>query len=244
MKILLITGATSGIGEAVAKLAADKGFAVIACGRNQDKLALLSQHPNIRAIAFDVTNQNATMQALEGIQCDIAILNAGTCEYVDIAAVEPAMFERVFAANVFGVVNVIAALLPNMQAGNKLVFVESLARLLPFPRSEAYGGSKAALHYIAKSFAVDLAPKGIQVQTASPGFVKTPLTDKNDFEMPMLISVEEAARDMLNGIQKNTSKFYFPTRFSLLLRFLHLLPEAVQHKIGLYLSASAQKKAS
>jgi short-subunit dehydrogenase len=233
VKTLLITGATSGIGEAVTKLAAQRNYHVIACGRNADKLSELAQLPNVETCCFDVTDQSATARALGSLQCDIALLNAGTCEYVDVSNIEPNMFERVFAANVFGVMNVVSALLPNLQAGSKLVFVESLARLFPFPRSEAYGGSKAALHYIAKSLAVDLSDQGIKVQTAAPGFVKTPLTDKNDFDMPMLISVEEAANDILSGIASNKASFYFPTRFSLLLRILHLLPEGIQHRIAL-----------
>ena len=233
MKKLLITGATSGIGEALAKLAGQQNYHVIACGRNTDKLQELAQLPNIETCCFDVTDQAATTAALSNVHCDIVLLNAGTCEYVDVPDIEPAMFERVFAANVFGVMNVVSVLLPNLSAGSKLVFVESLARLFPFPRSEAYGASKAALHYIAKSIAVDLVDHGIKVQTASPGFVKTPLTDKNDFTMPMLISVEEAANDILNGIATDKSSFYFPTRFSMFLRLLHLLPEGIQHRIAL-----------
>lgn len=233
MKRLLITGATSGIGEAVALLAAQHGYSVIACGRNADKLAVLAQQPNISTCQFDVTDLAQTQAALANVQCDIALLNAGTCEYVDIDDIEPAMFERVFAANVFGVINVIKALSPNLQSGNKLVFVDSLARLLPFPRSQAYGASKAALHYIAKSCAVDYAEQGVHVQTISPGFVITPLTDKNDFPMPMSISVEEAARDIVAGIKTNKASIYFPTRFSMILRGLHALPEFIQHRLSL-----------
>ena len=149
MQRLLITGATSGIGEAVALLAAKNGFHVIACGRNQTKLNTLAQQPNISICQFDVTDLAATKTALAEVECDIALLNAGTCEYVDSNSVEAGMFQRVFDANVFGVVNVIEALTPQLVAGNKLVFVDSLARLLPFSRSQAYGASKAALHYMA-----------------------------------------------------------------------------------------------
>jgi NAD(P)-dependent dehydrogenase (short-subunit alcohol dehydrogenase family) len=233
MKRLLVTGATSGIGEAVALLAAKNGYVVIACGRNKDKLAILEQQPNISTCQFDVTDLQATKTALAEVECDIVLLNAGTCEYVDVNAIDAAMFQRVFDANVFGVVNVIEALSPKLVAGNKLVFVDSLARLLPFARSQAYGASKAALHYMAKSFAVDFAAKGIQVQTISPGFVKTPLTDKNDFPMPMSIEVEEAAQDILNGLASRQASVYFPTRFSLLLRCLDALPEFIQHKLCL-----------
>ncbi len=231
MTTLLITGATSGIGEALAKLAAQSGHHVIACGRNEEKLAELSDLSNMTTCRFDVTNEEETKAALADIKCDIAVLNAGTCEYVDLPELEPDMFKRVFDANVFGVVNMLAGLLPNMKKGNKVVFVDSLARLLPFPRSQAYGASKAALNYMAKSFEVDLASKGIQVQTLSPGFVKTPLTDKNDFPMPMVITADAAAKYMLDGIFKSQSSVYFPRRFSFIVRFLNLLPEFIQRKL-------------
>ena len=231
MTTILITGATSGIGEALAKLAAKSGHHVIACGRNKEKLAELSDLSNMTTCRFDVTNEEETKAALADIKCDIAVLNAGTCEYVDLPELEPDMFKRVFDANVFGVVNMLAGLLPNMKKGNKGVFVDSLARLLPFPRSQAYGASKAALNYMAKSFEVDLASKGIQVQTLSPGFVKTPLTDKNDFPMPMVITADAAAKYMLDGIFKSRSSVYFPRRFSFIVRFLNLLPEFIQRKL-------------
>lgn len=231
MARILITGATSGLGEALALLAAQNGHQVIACGRNEDKLAELAQRQNIETCRFDVTDEISTREALNDIRCDIAVLNAGTCEYVDVSKVEPDMFKRVFDANVFGVVNVMGALLPNLKAGNKVVFIDSLARLLPFTRSQAYGASKAALNYIAKTMEVDLADKGIKVQSISPGFVKTPLTDKNDFPMPMLISSEQAAQYMLDGILSNRSSVYFPRRFSAIIRFLNLLPEFIQRKL-------------
>lgn len=231
MTRILITGATSGIGEALAHLCASSGHAVIACGRNQDKLAELAKTENITTCRFDVTDEQATKEALANITCDIAVLNAGTCEYVDVEQIETNMFRRVFDANVFGVMNVVAALVPVLKPGNKLVFVDSLARLLPFPRSEAYGASKAALNYIAKSTEVDLAHKGIKVQTLSPGFVKTPLTDKNDFPMPMVISAHAAAEYMLKGIFSSRSSVYFPRRFSFIVRLLNLLPEGLQKRM-------------
>jgi short-subunit dehydrogenase len=241
MSRILITGATSGIGEALAKLAAKDGHSVIACGRNQEKLDELSAFENIETCRFDVTKVDEMTEALSDIECDIAVLNAGTCEYVDINNVEPDMFKRVFDANIFGVVNVVTALLPKMKQGNKLVFVDSLARLLPFPRSQAYGASKAALNYLAKSFEVDLAHKGIAVQTLSPGFVKTPLTDKNDFPMPMVISAEAAASYMLKGIFKSSSSVYFPRRFSFTIRLLNFLPEFIQRSICISMRQQPRK---
>lgn len=242
MARILITGATSGIGEALANLCAKQGHFVIACGRNAEKLAEMASHnSNIDTCQFDVTDEQATKAALAEISCDIAVLNAGTCEYVDVDNVEADMFRRVFDANVFGVVNVVTALLPKLKKGNKIVFVDSLARLLPFPKSQAYGGSKAALNYIAKSFEVDLQHKGIQVQTLSPGFVKTPLTDKNDFPMPMVISAEAAAEYMLKGIFSSSSSVYFPRRFGLIIRLMNLLPQSIQKRICISMRTDPNK---
>ncbi|MFQ3206735.1 MAG: NAD(P)-dependent dehydrogenase (short-subunit alcohol dehydrogenase family) [Glaciecola sp.] len=242
MATILITGATSGIGEALAGLCAKAGHSVIACGRNEQKLAELALIENITTCRFDVTDEKATRNALANIECDIAVLNAGTCEYVDINDVEPDMFRRVFDANVFGVVNVVSALIPVLKPGNKIVFVDSLARLLPFPKSQAYGASKAALNYIAKSFEVDLAHTGIAVQTLSPGFVKTPLTEKNDFSMPMVISAQAAAQYMLKGILSSSSNVYFPRRFSFIIRLLNLLPEGLQKRMCINMRQEPKRK--
>lgn len=241
MSTILITGATSGLGEALAKEASKQGHSVIACGRNQDKLSELSELDNITTLKFDVTNEQQTKSALSAVKCDIAVLNAGTCEYVNIKHVEPDMFRRVFDINLFGVVNVIASLLPNLEKGNKIVFVDSLARLLPFTRSQAYGASKAALNYACKSFEVDLAHKGIAVQSMSPGFVKTPLTSKNDFPMPMAITADKAAVYMLKGILSSRSSVYFPRRFSWMIRILNLMPEFVHKKLCVNMRGSLAK---
>lgn len=241
MKTILITGATSGLGEALAYKASCAGHSVIACGRNENKLEELSKHDNISTLKFDVTDEQQTKQALANVVCDVAVLNAGTCEYVSVSNLDCAMFKRVFDANFFGVINVVSGLLPNLKTNSKLVFVDSLARLLPFTRSEAYGASKAALHYAAKSFAVDLKRKGIRVQSMSPGFVITPLTSKNDFPMPMAISADKAADYMLAGILSSKSSVYFPRRFSLFIRFLNLLPEGIQHRLCLSMRNSGGK---
>jgi short-subunit dehydrogenase len=233
VKTLLITGATSGIGKALAEHAANSGYNVIACGRNENVLDSLSEHTNIQACQFDVTSLEDTREALRTQTFDVAILNAGTCEYVDVDDFEPDMFRRVFEPNFFGVVNCVDAILPVLKKGNKVVIVDSMARLLPFTRSQAYGASKAALHYFTKSLEVDLHDKGIDVQAVSPGFVETPLTDKNDFEMPMKITASEAAKAMLKGIESNKQTIFFPRLFGLILRFMHILPTPIQKRLSL-----------
>lgn len=233
MKRILITGATSGIGKALALHAANNNYSVIACGRNQEALHALAQHANIDTLQFDVTDEQESAKSLNAIHVDYAVLNAGTCEYVNVDEFEPDMFRRVFEANFFGVINCVNGLLPHFKAGNKLIIVDSMSRLLPFTRTQAYGASKAALHYFTKSLEVDLHKKGIHVQAVSPGFVETPLTDKNNFEMPMKITAHEAAVAMLKGIESNKGTVYFPRMFGLLLRFMHKLPEGLKKKLSL-----------
>lgn len=233
MKSILITGATSGIGKALAIKCADNGYSVVACGRNKEALDELSKYSNISGCQFDVSDLEDTKRALANVKFDIAVLNAGTCEYVDLEDFEPDMFRRVFEPNFFGVVHCVNALLPRLKDGDKLVIVDSMARLLPFTRTQAYGSSKAALHYFTKSLEVDLHHKGVKVQAVSPGFVETPLTDKNDFEMPMKISAEEAAEAMLKGIESNKQTVFFPRFFGFILRFMHILPTPIQRRLSL-----------
>lgn len=232
---ILITGATSGIGKQVAINYAKQGHTVIACGRNSDALAELEAlfPEQISGVRVDVSDAAQTLQALRVFtDLDVVILSAGVCEYVDIESFEAAMFERVFEVNVFGMMRCVEAVLPNLKAGSQLVLVGSTARLLPFTRAEAYGGSKAAIQYIARSLQVDLAKRGVLVQTVSPGFVETPMTDANDFEMPMRVTVDYAAEQIIKGIKKKSTDITFPTLFGLFLKFLSRLPQAWQVAIS------------
>ncbi|MDH3661307.1 MAG: SDR family NAD(P)-dependent oxidoreductase [Alphaproteobacteria bacterium] len=247
MKEILITGASSGIGRATSLAAAEAGWRVIACGRDQARLdALASEHAEIRTLAFDVANIEECRAALNAVSPDVVLLNAGTCEYVDIDRWDIELFRRVFNANFFGVVNCLDPLLPNLRRGSQLAFVDSLARLLPFTRSEAYGSSKAAVFYLAKTLEVDLKDRGVRVQTISPGFVETPLTESNDFAMPMQISAEEAATSIMQCITRKTRDGYFPTMFATIIRSLSLMPMRLQTALcgRLRSQATAETKAS
>lgn len=231
-KSILITGASSGIGKATALAAAAQGWKVYACGRDQTRLKQLSDaSENIVTLAFDLTDQASCRLVLSRLQVDVALLNAGTCEYIDIDHWDTAAFKRVFDANFFSVVYCIEALLPQLTKGKQVLVVDSLARLLPFTRSQAYGSSKAALFYLAQSLSVDLKARGVKVKTLSPGFVATPLTSKNTFAMPMQISAEQAANAILAAVDGRSTSYYFPFVFSAVLRLLSALPIALQNWI-------------
>lgn len=228
MKTILITGATSGIGEALCLHYQKLGYQLIACGRNAQKLAQLGHYENISCIAVDLCDEqqvNEKMQHLGAI--DLVILNAGSCEYIDDAKqFDGQLFARVINANLIAMGYCLAALLPKIPAGGQLALLGSSASYLPFSRAEAYGASKAAVAYLARTLAIDLKAQQIAVSLISPGFVKTPLTDKNDFQMPMQISAQQAASEIVNGLDKRTFDIHFPKKFTFILKALSLLPDS------------------
>lgn len=229
-----ITGASSGIGRAMALLLAQQGNRVLASARSKPALdELAASHDNIIALPFDVGDQSQQASLRQQLlqhhpYLDRIIINAGTCEYLDCTQPDWDMMRRVMAVNYFGAINTIAVALPLLQTrpggGGHIVGVVSMAAFVPFSRAEAYGASKAALQYFLDSLRIDLAPQGIAVTVVNPGFVKTPLTDKNDFEMPFLVPVDAAASRIVKAIAGKPRQYDFPGRLKWLLKTLGFFP--------------------
>ena len=238
MKRVLITGATSGIGKALALNYARQGWLVYACGRNQQVLENLNENKNISTLSFDISDKQQIVEVTKTLDdLDLLILNAGNCEYIDNAKhFDSELFERVITTNLIALGYCLAVLLDKIKAGGQLALMGSSASYLPFPRAEAYGSSKAAVAYLAKTLAIDLLPEKISVSLICPGFVKTPLTDKNDFAMPMLISAEQAADYIVTGLKKHRKEIHFPLKFTLILKFFAYLPGFFWHKIAVRMS--------
>ncbi|RVU84845.1 SDR family NAD(P)-dependent oxidoreductase [Leucothrix sargassi] len=236
MKTVLITGATSGIGMRLALDYAKDGWQVIACGRNKDKLAELSEHENISSSAFDISIPSEVIEASEALDqsLDLLILNAGTCEYMDdVKRFDTEMFKRVISSNLMGTSDCLSAFLPKVKQGGQLALMGSSASFFPFTRAQAYGASKAGIAYLAQSLAVDLKSEDIAVSLVSPGFVETALTDKNDFDMPMKISVEQASREIKQGLDKRKLHVTTPRLFTFVLGLIGKLPKRFQHWLSL-----------
>ncbi len=234
MSSVLITGATSGIGRQLAEDYAKKGWQVIACGRNQEILIQLGQrYSNLEALSFDITNLEQTSEAISHLpfEPELWILNAGNCEYIDDGQMDSQLLSRVFETNVLGLANIIQVIQPHLTAGHRVAIVGSIASEVALPRAEAYGASKAAVSYLARALRLDWRDKGVEVTTIYPGFVATPLTDKNTFPMPMIITVEEASTAIQSGLNKGCSNIYFPKRFTWILRFIGMLPYSWQHTV-------------
>lgn len=231
---LLITGATSGIGQQLAEHYLQQQHKVTCCGRNQQALDQLRDKYNGQVVTrcFDITDYQQTQQQLaDSDGFDLVILNAGTCEYLDMPHFDAQSFHRVFATNVAGVANCLEVLIPKINKGGRLALVGSSASYLPLPRAEAYGASKAAIEYLAKTLAITLKPHHIKVSLVCPGFVKTPLTDQNDFPMPARIDTKTAANYIIRGLAKGKTEIHFPRRFTGLLKILGNLPFALQRPL-------------
>lgn len=231
---ILITGTTSGIGHELAVQYLSRNHRVICCGRNADALQKLQvDFPGLASTrCFDITDPAETLQQLaDSGPLDLAILNAGTCEYLDMPNFDAKAFARVIETNLIGVANCLEPLIPQLTEGSRLAIIGSSASYLPLPRAEAYGASKAALEYLSKTLAITLKPSNIKVTYIAPGFVKTPLTDRNDFPMPMRLNVSDAAQCIIAGLARGKAEIHFPKRFTALLKFVGMMPFALQKQV-------------
>ncbi len=235
-----IIGASSGIGYALAQRLLQDGHQVAMSARNTESLDALHATYAKQALVIrcDVTDADsvAAAVAIVGEQwaaLDVAIYNAGICEYVDDGIVSSAVFQRVIDTNLIGLARVTEHVLPVLQLGERpqLVGVSSSAAYLPLPRAEYYGASKAAMSYFLHTLRLAWQRKGITVHVVSPGFVKTPLTDKNDFAMPCQITAELAAEYIVEGIEARQRDIHFPRRFTLWLKLLGALPLYIQQQL-------------
>lgn len=232
-KTILITGATSGIGKALSQQYADLGYQVYACGRSQSRLENLKAH-NVHTLRFDITDKQAVSNLAVSLPpLDLVILNAGDCVYIDDAKhFDASAFEYVINTNLVATGYLIEALLPNIKPHGRLALIGSSVTFLPLPRAEAYGASKAGLAYLAETLAIDLKRHNINVSLVSPGFVATPLTAKNDFEMPFLLSTEQASKQIIKGLNQGKAHIYFPRRLVWLLKILSWLPKRLWLKLA------------
>lgn len=230
-RCVLITGASSGIGRQLAMDYADEDYIVWACGRNSERLQSLSDYsPKIHALQFDVCDLDQIRAAFAEMEPEptLWLLNAGDCHYLENGEMDATLFQRVIEVNLIGVANCIEAAQGHFNRGDRVVIVGSIASEVALPRAEAYGASKAAVSYLARSLALDLKPFGIAVSTVYPGFVETPLTERNTFAMPMMVDVRRASDAIRAGIRHRKTSIYFPRRFTLLLRLIAALPYAWQ----------------
>jgi NAD(P)-dependent dehydrogenase (short-subunit alcohol dehydrogenase family) len=227
-----VTGASSGIGRALALELATRGWTVHATARNGAALdALAAERPGaIIPQPGDVTDRAAMAAIVARVEADrpiaLAVLNAGIYEPMRAQEFSAEAVEKTFAVNVNGVANGLEPLLAAMIGRRRghVALVASVAGYRGLPRAAAYSATKAALIAMAEALAFDLIDLNVRISVVNPGFVETEATAVNDFEMPFLMKTDAAAKRIADGLAKPGFEIAFPTRFALILKTIGLLP--------------------
>ena len=231
-KKIWITGASSGIGKSVAEKFANEGWKVAVSARRKELLDELAKNPNIVSFPLDVTNRNQINEVFKNIldnfgELDICLFSSGTYEPKDEQNIDPDKIKNVINVNFLGVIDCVKSVeryFKDKKSGH-ISIVSSIAGYRGVPNSSGYGPSKAALTNFSESIYFDFKKFGVRVSVVSPGFIKTPLTDKNEFPMPFLKTPEYAAEKIFNGLVKSSAfEIHFPKGLTLTLKFLRILP--------------------
>jgi short-subunit dehydrogenase len=236
-KTVLLTGASSGIGYSIAKLLPKENCSIALLSRRVNILNDLANELKIsgvkvRAYKCDVGKIDEVRNTFEQVRkdfgkVDIAILNAGASSRADVRKFSSSIAKEIFEANTFGIINCMEQLLPDFinRKEGMIVGVSSLAESRGFPKSGFYNASKAAATLLLESLRVELKLHNIKVVIVKPGFVRTPMTDKNEFQMPFLMDVDNAAKIILNGIKKEKSIIQFPLPIVIGSKIIKYLPD-------------------
>ena len=235
-KTIWITGGSTGIGKALAIKFANEGWNVAISARRENLLKEISdQYTNISSFPLDVTDKSKCKEVFDKIrdkfdEIDICFFSTGTWNPRKEKDIDVEQIEDVFKINFFGTLNSIKAVeeyFKNKKNGI-ITIVSSIAGYRGLPNSTGYGPSKSALNNLAESLYFDFGRFNVRVCLVSPGFIKTPMTDKNDFKMPFLKSPEYAAEKIYDGlVNKNVFEIHFPKSLTLILKILSFIPSKI-----------------
>jgi len=240
MKNIWITGASSGIGRALALKFAKEGWQVAASARREDLLNEISNlDKNISPFPLDVTDKEKCDEIFSQIKSkyqniDICFFSTGTWDPKKEKDIDMDQIEKTIKVNFFGTLNCIKAVEQYFKEKNSghISIVSSVAGYRGLPNSTGYGASKAALNNLAESLYFNFGRHNVRVSLVSPGFIKTPMTEKNQFRMPFLKTPEFAADKIYNGLINGSSfEIDFPKELTLILKLLKILP----NRLYLYL---------
>ena len=235
-KTIWITGGSTGIGKALAIKFANEGWNVAISARREQLLKEISNnYENISSFPLDVTNKSNCKEIFNQIinkfqNIDICFFSTGTWDPKKEKDIDVEQIENVFKVNFFGTLNSIKAVEEYFRTKGEgiITIVSSIAGYRGLPNSTGYGPSKSALNNLAESLYFDFKRSNVRVCLVSPGFIKTPMTDKNDFKMPFLKSTEYAAEKIYDGlINQNVFEIHFPKSLTLILKILSFLPSKI-----------------
>ncbi len=237
--VCVLTGASSGIGRAAALILARKGWTVIGIARSEDKLASLADEAEalpgrIVAAPCDVTDEDAMQALLERVVAEhgpiaLAVFVAGN--YWPVQGDDPDLqnMKKTYGINVFGTLNGLVPTILHMRdvGRGQIAVVGSVSAYGGLPLASAYGASKAALNNMVAALKFDLDKLDIRIQMINPGFVDTPLTEGNNFSMPFLMKVDDAAEAMVDGLENGGYEVVFPRSLATILKVVNLFPYAI-----------------
>jgi short-subunit dehydrogenase len=242
-QVVLITGASSGIGRAVAVELGRRGARVGLLARRADVLIEAAEEveraggralalPGDVRRAVEVESAAARVREMWG-QIDVLIANAGMSIAVSATALRASDVTDVISINTIGVVNSVAAVLPHMieRRSGHLVAISSLAAYRGLPKSSAYSASKAAVSTFFESLRVDLKRSGIAVTTIHPGFIKTAMTAERQGRLPFLLELDDAARRIVRALERRPRTYAFPWQLAGLVRLMKYMPDALYDRI-------------
>jgi len=236
---ILITGASSGLGAELARQYATKKNELILLARREEKLVNLKNElfESVKSVEIIVADVRAFKTLQEKIKkigtVDTVILNAGISLGPKNGIPTIESFKNLYDVNLLANHAILEVLLPHLlaQGSGKIVFISSLASLFTMPGSEVYSSSKRALNAYADGIRHQYSKDGLKVITILPGFIKSEMTDKNEFNMPLIIDLETGVSRIKKAIDKGKEFYAFPSRLYLIIRFLSLLPSFLIQKI-------------
>jgi short-subunit dehydrogenase len=232
-KVIWITGASSGIGRALAIKFANEGWLVAASARRENLLQDLNkENSNIHSFPLDVTNIDQCKSVFKNIiekfnNIEISIFGTGIHDPKSEKEFNLDKIRRIMEVNYFGTINSINSVYEyyNSKKSGQISIISSVAGYRGLPAAGAYCASKSALLSFTESLYFEMKRKNVRVSLVSPGFIKTPMTDQNDFPMPMIKPPEFAAEQIYIGlIEKNSFEIHFPKTFTYLMKIIKILP--------------------
>ena len=238
-KKIWITGASSGIGEALSKKFAKEGWQVAASARRENLLQNLNKNnSNIHPFPLDVTDCNKTIQVFENIikklkNIDVCVFCTGIHDPQSEKKFNLDKIRKIMETNFFGIINSINSIIDyyKEKKSGQISIVSSVAGYRGLPAAGAYCASKSALSSFAESLYFDMKRFNVRVSIINPGFIKTPMTDQNDFKMPMIKSAEFAADQIYIGLTKKKSfEIHFPKSLTYIMKFIKILPNWIYLK--------------
>ena len=233
-KSIWLIGASEGLGREVARLLNAEGAKLFLSARNETSLRdLCHEMLDATPLPLDVTNAESIRSAYALIEyLDVIIYNAGAYDPMPTQNWDTDKALRMIDVNLNGCLRAVGEVLPDMLANRSghIVLIGSLSAYGGLPKAIGYGASKAAVASIAETMRHDLKGTGVEVQLINPGFIKTRLTDKNDFKMPQLLTPINAAKHVIKGMRKNTFRYDFPWPFSGIIKLFTSLPDFIRFR--------------